>query len=255
MKPDWSTQHFDADGFVLLRGLFTADELGKLSEVLADALRAVGDASVRHKHGAVYAARNVLEMAPELERLALKPEIATFVRVILGEGAGLVRGLFFDKPPERTWALPWHKDLSIAASPRGSPSPRYSPVRMKAGVPHVEAPVEVLERMLTLRIHLDPATEANGPLEVWPGSHRTGKTLMLEKGPPVTILSSAGDVLAMRPLTAHCSGLSHAQAALHRRVLHLEFAADESLPDDYRWHRFTSLAKLPGMQLGLGLIK
>ena len=109
-------------------------------------------------------------------------------------------------------------------------------------MPHVEAPLSVLENMLTLRIHLDPATPENGPLEVLSGSHRAGKSLVMEGQPETSILASAGDVLAMRPLLAHCSGKSHPGTALHRRILHLEFAASRELRDGFAWHDFWPLA-------------
>ena len=57
-------------------------------------------------------------------------------------------------------------------------------------------------------------------------------------GEIVTILANAGDVLAMRPLVSHCSNKSVPGTRRQRRVLHLEFAADATLPDGYAWHEF-----------------
>jgi ectoine hydroxylase-related dioxygenase (phytanoyl-CoA dioxygenase family) len=108
---------------------------------------------------------------------------------------------------------------------------------VKAGVPHVEAPDEVLRQMLTLRIHLDEVTAENGPLQVLPGTH-TGRCAATPFRPPVTILADAGDVLAMRPLLSHASGVSQPGNSRHRRVVHLEFAAQRELSDGYRWHQF-----------------
>jgi hypothetical protein len=48
---------------------------------------------------------------------------------------------------------------------------RISPT-VKAGIPHLVAPQWLLERMLTIRVHLDEVTHENGPLVVQPGSHR-----------------------------------------------------------------------------------
>src|SRR5262249_28184015 len=100
-------------------------------------------------------------------------------------------------------------------------------------VPHVEAPGWLLDRMLTLRLHLDDMTDANGPLKVIPGSHRGD-----ESRTPVTILGERGDVLLMRPLLSHASNKSHPETRQHRRILHYEFAGVEELPDGYRWHDF-----------------
>jgi hypothetical protein len=112
-------------------------------------------------------------------------------------------------------------------------------------VPHVEAPLSVLESMLTARIHLDDVTAEYGPLKVVPGSHRSGKALTLDLAPPVQILANRGDVLLMRPLLAHCSGKSHPHSTRHRRILHLEFTTAADLPDGYAWHPF--IPEISGM--------
>ena len=167
-----------------------------------------------------------------------RPPLLELLRGVLGPEVGLVRVLFFDKPPERTWALPWHKDLTIAVKPYSSESTVFSKPTLKAGVPHVEASREVLEAMLTLRIHLDEMTEENGPLLVVPGSHRLGKVPVASYETARTILGSRGDVLAMRPLLAHRSISSREGTTLHRRILHLEFTGLPRLPDGFEWHDF-----------------
>jgi hypothetical protein len=74
---------------------------------------------------------------------------------------------------------------------------------------------------------------------VLPGSHRAGRlgpddiTAWRERGSPVECLVPRGGLLVMRPLLLHAS--SPASAPAHRRVLHLEYAA-ESLPDGLEWH-------------------
>lgn len=54
----------------------------------------------------------------------------------------------------------------------------------------------------------------------------------------VTIYADVGDVLAMRPLISHSSGASIQETKRHRRILHLEFARDQNLPDGFQWHDF-----------------
>ena len=101
----------------------------------------------------------------------------------------------------------------------------------------MEAPTELLEQMLTLRIHVDDVTDENGPLEVAIGSHKHGKA-STDESDVAKILVTAGDVLAMRPLISHASGSSHEGTTRHRRILHLEFAPDESLPDGFEWFQY-----------------
>lgn len=194
--------------------------------------------SVRHQQGAVYAVRNVLEIWPLARGIAQIPRLQKILRETLGPEYGLVRGLYFNKPPEQTWSLPWHKDLMIAIREPGNPGAGYSPPRMKLGVPHTEPPLSVLDAMLTVRIHLDEMTIENGPLQVLPGSHRTGKTLQMQPFAPVELHCRAGDVLLMRPLLVHASGKSLPGTTQQRRILHLEFATSRTLPGGATWWEF-----------------
>ena len=50
----------------------------------------------------------------------------------------------------------------------------FGPWSIKGDVPHVQPPVELLGKMLTIRLHLDDADETNGALRVLAGSHRLG---------------------------------------------------------------------------------
>jgi hypothetical protein len=235
----WRWQ-LDADGVVILCGVFTAAEAGAMADALGRvfAERGSAEASIRGDEGEVYAARNVLQLWPEAATVWRRPPLAECLAAVLGPGFGLVRTLFFDKPPRQTWALPWHKDLTVAVRDNRRPGTQFAKPTRKAGVPHAEAPLTVLEQMLTARIHLDDVTDENGPLKVVPGSHKTGKALTLDLAPPRVLHAAAGDVLLMRPLVAHCSGKSQAGTGRHRRVLHLEFAASAKLPDGYEWYDF-----------------
>ena len=245
-------QEIDEQGFVLLSGVFSSAEVDELLATLATAttgLERDGE-SIRSRSGSVYAARNVLDWYPPARDVWRRAPLAPLLTHVLGPEYGLVRALFFDKPPDRSWSLPWHKDLTIAVADNSRPSTAFRHPTRKAGVPHVEAPEDLLRRMLTLRIHLDDVTDENGPLKVIAGSHRdgkkeheTGQGAAAQSPATHTILTNRGDVLAMRPLLTHASGLSAAETRRHRRILHLEFAAEPNLPDGYHWHTFLSGAK------------
>jgi len=230
----------DEDGFVLLRKVFDPGEVAAWIAQLDGVFQQSGDAAAAllRRAGSVYAARNVLEWFPASQSLWRTPALLELLGAVLGNEFGLVRALYFDKPPDQTWALPWHKDLTIAVREHVSQGVAFTHPTRKAGVPHVEAPIELLERMLTLRIHFDPVTEENGPLRVLPGSHRHGKAIDPGVEAETTILANSGDVLAMRPLLAHASGASHPETRLHRRILHLEFAAESQLAEGLAWHTF-----------------
>ena len=237
-KDDWLAK-LAQDGFVVLPGVFAASQIEGILSALERAFQGrPDDLAIRSDAGSVYAARNILMIWPDVATIWRQLPLLNILADLLGPDFGFVRALYFDKPPDRTWALPWHKDLTIAVREHRSSSHSFTKPTLKAGVPHVEAPEEVLQKMLAVRIHLDAVTQENGPLQVIPGSHRTGKVLRLGDTPPQTILVDRGDVLLIRPLVAHSSIRSHPQTPSHRRILHLEFAASPELPDGSHWHDF-----------------
>jgi ectoine hydroxylase-related dioxygenase (phytanoyl-CoA dioxygenase family) len=223
-------------GFAIIKNVLESDQITRWIEAL-DALFLTDQATIKNRQGAVYAARNILSALPSCCDISRIDSLTSVLKDVLGEDYGLVRGLYFDKHPERTWSLPWHKDLTIAVKDNTIPTTEFSKPTTKSGVAHVEAPESILSRMLTLRIHLDQVTESNGPLEVAVGSHANGKRPD-ENHKVEKILVNSGDVLAMRPMLSHASGSSDPNTDQHRRILHLEFAADRNLPDGYQWHQY-----------------
>jgi hypothetical protein len=109
-------------------------------------------------------ARNLLD-DPRIAVLAATPILRRFAGAVLGESCFAVRALLFDKTPDANWKVVWHQDLTIAARERID-VPGYGPWSDKAGVPHVQPPVDVLEHMIAVRVHLDPCSEDNGPVRV-----------------------------------------------------------------------------------------
>jgi hypothetical protein len=223
------------DGFAIVADAVAPAVVDSLVRAL-DAVRP--GASALDRGGGVYAMRNLLRDVPEARRLARSAAARALVAPVLGPHARAVRGLFFDKTAASNWLVPWHQDLTIAVRAR-TPAPGYGPWTVKAGVPHVQPPAEVLERMLTVRVQLDDAGASNGPLRVVPGSHTQGRLGAdatrdwLERVEPVTCVVPRGGALLMRPLLLHASSPSDAPG--HRRVVHLEFAAGP-LPGGVVWY-------------------
>lgn len=235
-QAEWN---LDRDGFCLLHHAVDAVTIQRLLAVFDDVFEDESQSVLaRSSRGHVYAARNLIDSIPEVKTVWQVDPMLTLLREVLGDGLGLVRALFFDKPPERTWNLPWHKDTSIAVKDHSGKSSKFSRPTIKAGVPHVISSDEVLRQMLTLRIHLDEVTDENGPLRVIPGSHVASDSVGVGVDRAFTVHAGAGDVLAMRPLLSHASGASLEATSRHRRILHLEFASYEILPDGYQWHDF-----------------
>lgn len=170
--------------------------------------------------------RNLLDL-PGVCNLARTSAVRAVAEPVLGPDCVAVRGIYFDKGPHANWKVPWHQDLTIAVAARRGAS-GFGPWSEKAGVPHVQAPAEVLENMLAVRVHLDDCSEESGPVRVLPGSHRNGVLGPAEiegwkaRVPPVNCAVRGGGILAFRPLLLHSS--LPATQSCRRRVIHLEFA-------------------------------
>jgi hypothetical protein len=245
--PPKLSEQLELEGFAILPRAFSSTEVDGFLEELARAITNPihQKAALRGPKGSVYAARNLADLWPAVTSLWRTSLLRGVLEQVLGPRYGLVRTLYFDKPPGESWALPWHKDLTIAVRDNQLLSSQFRYPTSKAGVPHVEAPPELLQTMLTARLHLDNVTEQNGPLRVIPGSHHSGKATQQNEKKPHSILANRGDVLLIRPLLTHGSGKSVENTDQHRRILHFEFAASPDLPDGYAWHSFHAGNEIP----------
>lgn len=102
----------------------------------------------------------------------------------------------------------------------------------------MQPPLAVLEKMITLRLHIDAADESNACLKVIPGSHKYGViqqpdiSRIVSTDPVFYCRVAAGDAVVMRPHLLHASG--KAAYPTHRRVVHLEYSS-YPLPVGVNW--------------------
>ena len=181
--------------------------------------------------------RNVLAAAPRIRELLQSDGVFELARELFAGEPLLTRAILFDKKPGANWAVGWHQDIAIAVLKRLD-LPGFAGWSVKEGITHVHPPVDVLEQMVTVRVHIDDCADENGPLQVLPASHLHGRLSNDElnhwsQRPAVTCVATPGSAILMRPLLIHRS--SQAKAPSHRRVLHLEFAASE-LPGGLEWN-------------------
>ena len=222
------------DGFAVVLDVIDAETI----DSLVDAIDRAGplDAVLR-REGNVYGMRDLLRAIPEVRTLAGSPALLDLVEAATGAPSFAVRGLLFDKTTSANWSVAWHQDLTIAVRERVD-APGFGPWTVKAGITHVRPSVEVLTRMLTVRVHLDDCEAGQGPLRVLPGSHRDGRLDAeatrdrLNTVPAVSCLVPRGGVILMRPLLLHAS--SAATEPRRRRVIHLEYAS-RPLPGGVEW--------------------
>lgn len=184
-------------------------------------------AGERRRFSSRAAVSSLWEAAPSLRRLAgeLSPELRP------------LRVVYFDKNAASDWSLPWHQDRVIAVADRQNLL-GFSCWSKKDGVWHCEPPIELLVRMIVLRIHLDPQGAEEGAMEIAVGSHKAGRVLAevaaetAMQYPREVNEAERGDVMAMDALTLHRSGRNHTGAA--RRTIRIDLSSDE-LPSPLNW--------------------
>ncbi|URD47842.1 phytanoyl-CoA dioxygenase family protein [Chroococcidiopsis sp. CCNUC1] len=222
------------DGFSVVEGVLSPQHIQTLIESIAIASNTT---FAKRRGGSTYAIRNILTTIPGIQALSTSPPVISLAQTVLGDRAYPVRALLFDKTPTANWKVSWHQDLTIAVKEKKTVE-GFAPWSVKAGIPHVQPPVEILENLLTLRIHLDDCDADNGALKVIPTSHLLGKLSQLEidsfkqTGTVHICHAKAGDVLIMRPLLLHSS--SPSIKPFHRRIIHIEYAAI-ALPESLEW--------------------
>jgi ectoine hydroxylase-related dioxygenase (phytanoyl-CoA dioxygenase family) len=207
-------------------------------DVIADELSVLQVAhggSTNNRRGG---ARNLLRLVTQVAELASSNQLKGVLESRLNQEIFPVRALFFDKNTDANWGVTWHQDLAIAVA-RKIAAPGFAAWSVKEGVVHVQPPVEILEDMATLRLHLDKCDADDGALKVIPRSHLQGRldsreiAARVEKNAGLICAVPKGGALLMRPLLLHSS--SRAKRPAHRRVLHLEYASVD-LPAGLKWH-------------------
>ena len=228
---------FQNQGFAVVPQCLDGDTVARLVHLTELARARVEAAESVSNSSGVYALRNLVDVVPEVAELSLNSKVAELVEAVLGTGAFMVRSTLFDKTDGANWGVFWHQDLSIAVKERHQVEGFHAWTR-KAGVQCVQPPVEMMSRILAIRLHLDDCFAANGALKVLPGSHRSDALTsdrieeISSSVNEVVCEVPAGGAVLMSPLLLHAS--SPMINPGHRRVIHLEFTAQE-LPQPLEW--------------------
>lgn len=173
------------------------------------------------------------------ERIVSLPDIDELdgLAANLLPGARPVRIIAFNKTEANNWTLPWHQDRVVALRERIE-TPGFTNWTNKAGIWHAEPPIELLERMVFARIHLDPADTENGCLQLALGTHARGKIAAADAetvasaAPIENCVAERGDVLFAKALILHRSSPSRTRAP--RRAIRIDYCA-EPLSPPLKW--------------------
>lgn len=228
------TAALNRDGYVVARGVVPATLVAELRNLC---LQSPEPSQSKRQGKSLYGVRHLLSAVPALREILDSPPFVGLARDVIGHSARAVKGVFFDKTPSANWLVPWHQDVTITVKERREVI-GFEMRPVQDGIVHALPPVSISANLLTLRIHLDDAGADHGALRVIPGSHLTGRLEpteirnWIERVPEAVVAVQAGDVMLMRPLLLHAS--SACQSPAHRRVVHVEYAADD-LPGGLQW--------------------
>lgn len=174
------------------------------------------------------------QLKPFLDTAGFVGAIAT---AVLGPEARPVRAILFDKTAERNWSLGWHQDRTIVVRERID-ADGFGPWTVKSGLIQVEPPFAILERMVTLRVHLDAVDWNNAPLRIVSGSHRLGR---LPEAEIERVVATFGERLCLAErgdIWLYATPIVHASLAAdppqRRRVLQVDYSADAA-PGPLAW--------------------
>lgn len=223
-------QDLSESGFTILNDIFSETEIQAISELIrsADPSR-----STFRKSQDLFAIRQFLKEIPALKTLLFNDNLKAVIKEHIGENYFIVKSIYFDKPERSNWFVPYHQDLTISVD-RKINIEDYGPWTVKQDQFAVQPPLDILNSIYTIRIHLDNTDENNGALKVIPRSHLKGiyrsDTTENVKENELICRVRKGGIMIMRPLLLHSS--SRTTDNRQRRVIHLELsnaALDEKL--------------------------
>lgn len=210
------------DGFALVRGVLTVQECTEAAGTIT--LANPGKGGTRCLLAQEWCAAIAAKLRADLPLLIPAENVA-------------VQCNYFEKSAGRNWLVPIHQDLSIPVACRVD-EPSLRGWSEKEGALFVQAPLEVLNALVAVRVHLDDCGPDDGPLRVVPKSHQRGIISNEDAirarvaGLEVECAAFAGDVLLLRPLLLHAS--SKGTGSSRRRVLHFVFGPPR-LPHGLAW--------------------
>lgn len=220
------------NGFTVINNIFSEEEIEEISKVIQNI-----DTSKEtfRKSEDLFAIRQFLKEVPEVKDLIFNKNLKTIIKEIFGDNYFVVKSIYFDKPEKSNWYVAYHQDLTISVDKKIDLE-NFGPWTTKQNQFAVQPPLDILENIFTIRIHLDETNENNGALKVVPKSHAKGiyrpETIDWSVETENICNVEKGGIMIMKPLLLH--GSNRTTNGKKRRVIHIEFS-DKELPEVLNW--------------------
>ena len=214
------TKHLKEKGYAIIDNIFTSEEVILIIDKIK---QANSSKPTFRKTNDLFAIRQFLKEIPETHALIFNSRLNRIITEYFGHDYFVVKSIYFDKPEKSNWFVAWHQDLTISVDKKFD-LPGFGPWTIKQDQFAVQPPLDILENIFIIRIHLDDTDEKNGALRVIPGSHLNG-VQRYSKGPgdeEEICRVKRGGIMIMRPLLLHASNRTISNN--RRRVIHIEFS-------------------------------
>lgn len=222
----------DKLGFTIIENIYSNEEVEKIIETINQA-----DTSkdTFRKSSDLFAIRQFLKEIPETKNLIFNDKLNHIIQELFGQNYFVIKSIYFDKPETSNWYVSYHQDLTISVDKKIELE-NFGFWTTKQNQFAVQPPIEILENIFTIRIHLDQTDENNGALRVIEKSHQKKiyrpETIDWTIEKETTCNVKKGGIMIMKPLTLHSSGRTTNNKK--RRVIHIEFS-DIDLPSELNW--------------------
>lgn len=225
-------QELRDNGFSIIDDIYTPREVDEILAVLN--IKNITGPNFR-KTQDLFAIRQFLKEIPAIYYLIFNDQLKACIENMTGSDFFVVKSIYFDKPASSNWFVSYHQDLTISVDKKKDLE-NFGPWTVKQDQFAVQPPIEILENIITIRIHLDNTDEHNGALRVIPKSHLNKicrpETIDNIKQTTSTCYVNSGSIMFMKPLLLHSSGRTVNNK--RRRVIHIEFSNFE-LPNALKW--------------------
>ncbi len=220
------------NGFTVIENIYTQEEITELSKIIDNANPSN---DTFRKSTDLFAIRQFFKEVADAKTIIFNDLLKSVINSLFGDDYFVVKSIYFDKPEKSNWFVSYHQDLTISVNKKVDLQ-GYSGWTHKQNQFAVQPPVNILESIFTIRIHLDDTDGHNGALKIIPSSHSNGvqridDTDFAIKEEQICSVP-AGGIMIMRPLLFHASNRTTNNK--RRRVIHIEFS-NQCLPEGILW--------------------
>lgn len=223
---------FNQKGFAIVPEIYNSAEIEKIIELI-DSKDSTKNTFRRTED--LFAIRQFHKEIPEVLPFIFNENFRNLVTEIAKKDYFIVKSIYFDKPGKSNWFVSYHQDLTISVDNKLEIE-GFQNWTTKQNQFAVQPTLDILENIITFRIHLDNTTHENGALRVIENSHSKGiyrpENINYDFEMETICEVGKGGVMLMKPLTLHASNRTKNEK--RRRVIHIEMS-NKNLPDGLNW--------------------